>query len=241
MTGVTAPVTAAPAGLRKPSLLLIEDDVAVANFILAGLGQNGFTTTHVQRGDDGLQIAGSQSFDLLIIDRMLPGLSGLDLLKQLRTGGVTTPALILSNLSGLDERVEGLNVGADDYLGKPFALVELVARLNALLRRPRSSQAPAVLSIGELVLDRFARTVFIGRREVTLQNREFALLERLLLTPGRIVTRTMLLEDVWHFHFDPKTRIVETHISRLRTKLAAEYIHTVRSAGYLVRAPKADD
>jgi len=175
----------------------------------------------------------------MVVDRMLPGLDGLGLVKALRAAGNTTPVLMLTAVSGIADRVEGLEGGADDYLGKPFAFSELAARLHALGRRPSASQEPARLIAGDIVLDLHRRTVVRAGRRVVLQPREFSLLAELMRHPGRIMTRTMLLERVWDFDFDPKTNIVETHLSRLRSKLNAGFesdpIETVRGAGYLIR------
>lgn len=241
MTGVLTtltPVTSVADRAFGPKALLIEDDISLSEYIIDGLRKNGIQVVHASDGNIGYSLSLAEQFDVLIVDRMLPGRSGLEIVSNLRGSGIDMPTLILSNLSGLDERVEGLNVGADDYLGKPFAFVELLARVNALLRRPRHGSKPSTLTLGALALDRLNRTVTLAGAPIALQPREFSLLERLLLTPDRIVTRTMLLEDVWHFNFDPKTRIVETHMSRLRGKLGVDYIQTVRGAGYLIRAPK---
>jgi two-component system OmpR family response regulator len=171
---------------------------------------------------------------------MLPGLDGLLLVKKLRQRDLRVPILILSNLGGLDDRVEGLNAGADDYLAKPFAFSELLARVSALLRRPHQPQEPQLLKIGELEMDRINRKVTRSGVPIALQPREFALLEYLLKLQGQIVTRTMLLAAVWNYHFDPRTHIVETHVSRLRSKVGGDLIHTIRGSGYTIRAAKSD-
>jgi two-component system OmpR family response regulator len=223
------------------AILLVEDEAALANYIIRGLSQHGFKVEHVERGDLALAAAKRSGYDLAIIDRMLPGLDGLSLVKSLRKVGAHTPVLILSNLGGLDDRVEGLNAGADDYLAKPFAFSELLARVNALLRRPAIAQdEPQILKVGDLEMDRIKRKVTRAGRSIALQPREFSLLDYLMKSSGQIVTRTMLLESVWNYHFDPKTHIVETHMSRLRAKIGADVIHTIRGSGYVIRAAKTD-
>ncbi|HEY3624342.1 MAG TPA: response regulator transcription factor [Roseiarcus sp.] len=220
--------------------LIIEDDEEVAAFVAAGLRERGHEAAIVANGRDGVQRASAEQFDAIILDRMLPEFDGLTVVALLRAEGVATPVLFLTNLSGIDDRVDGLEAGGDDYLVKPFAFEELMARLIALARRPMLGGAsPTVLSAGDLEMDLVARTVRRGGEEIDLQPREFRLLEFLLRNEERLVTRKMLLEHVWEFLFDPQTNIVETHISRLRTKIdrgrAASLIHTIRGAGYLLR------
>ncbi len=185
--------------------------------------------------------AAGEEWDLLIVDRMLPKLDGLTLVKAIRAGGISVPVLFLTTMSGIDDRVSGLNAGGDDYLVKPFAFAELAARVAALGRRPRDAAVETVLRVADLEMDLLARKVRRAGRDIDLQPREFRLLEYLMKHAGRVVTRTMLLEQVWEFHFDPHTNVVETHISRLRGKVdrgfAVELIHTVRGAGYRIRAP----
>ncbi len=222
------------------NILLVEDEDALAAYLQKGLRDNGHDIDYAGRGDRGLEMANTGNYDLMIVDRMLPGLDGLTLVKSLREKGSHCPVLILSNLGGLDDRVEGLNAGADDYLPKPFAFSELLARVNALLRRPPLSQEPQVLRLGDLELDRIRRKVTRAGVTITLQPREFSLLEYLLLHQEQIITRTMLLAGVWNYHFDPKTHIVETHMSRLRSKVGSDLIHTVRGSGYTIRALNAD-
>ena len=221
-------------------VLLIEDDQETADYIVQGLSEQGHTLSLSTGGRDGLFRATGESWDLLIVDRMLPGLDGLSLVRTLRAGGVKTPVLFLTTMGGVGDRVEGLNAGADDYLMKPFAFAELVARVHALGRRPLGITKETILHVGDLEMDLIARTVRRGRQKVMLQPREFRLLEYLMRHAGEVVTRTMLLEGVWDFHFDPRTNIVETHISRLRSKLhrddAPDLIHTVRGAGYSIHA-----
>jgi two-component system OmpR family response regulator len=192
-------------------------------------------------GADGLLCAMGDDFDLLIVDRMLPGLDGLNLVKSLRAAGHHTPVLFLTALGGVEDRVSGLNAGGDDYLVKPFAFSELIARVAALGRRPRTTAAETLLHVLDLELDLLSRTVRRRGELIELQPREFRLLEYLMRHAGQVVTRTMLLEHVWDIHFDPRTNIVETHISRLRSKVdkgfGVELIRTVRGAGYCVRSP----
>jgi two-component system OmpR family response regulator len=219
-------------------ILLIEDDRETAAYIRRGLLEQGHTVDCAGDGHTGLMLAGEGGYDVLVIDRMLPRLEGVALLRVLRDSGVKTPALFLTALGSIDDRVQGLRAGGDDYLIKPFAFAELHARLEALIRRPALSAAPTLLQAGDLVLDRLRRTVSRAGQTIDLQPTEFRLLEYLLRHAGQVVTRTMLLESVWDFHFDPKTSIVETHISRLRAKVdrgfARERIQTVRGAGYRI-------
>ncbi len=220
--------------------LIIEDDAETAAFIAAGLRSRGHEPTLAADGREGFEIAAQETFDVIILDRMLPGLDGLSVVALLRAEGVSTPVLFLTNLSGVDDRVEGLGAGGDDYLVKPFAFEELLARLYALARRPTLGGSPTRLAAGDLEVDLIARTVKRAGETIELQPREFRLLEVLLRSDGRLVTRRMLLEQVWGFNFDPRTNIVETHISRIRTKIdrgRAPMIQTVRGAGYVLRAP----
>lgn len=221
-------------------ILIIEDDSETADFVAAGLEARGHATRIAANGREGFEIAAAETFDVIVLDRMLPGLDGLSVVALLRSAGVSTPVLFLTNLSGVDDRVEGLGAGGDDYLVKPFAFEELLARLQAQARRPTLGSTPTVLSAGDLEVDLVARTVRRGGLAIDLQPREFRLLEVLMRSEGRLITRKMLLEQVWGFHFDPRTNIVETHISRLRSKIdrgGAALIHTVRGAGYSLRAP----
>jgi two-component system OmpR family response regulator len=221
-------------------VLIIEDDSETANFVAAGLQARGHATSVAINGRQGFEKAAAETFDVIVLDRMLPGLDGLSVVALLRSEGVSTPVLFLTNLSGVDDRVEGLGAGGDDYLVKPFALEELLARVEALARRPTLGSAPTVLTAGDLEMDLVARTVRRGSTLIDLQPREFRLLEVLMRSEGRLITRKMLLEQVWGFHFDPRTNIVETHISRLRSKIDrghAALIQTVRGAGYSLRAP----
>jgi two-component system OmpR family response regulator len=224
------------------NILVVEDDNENAWFLRDRLQELGHGVTVASNGRDGLFRAAEAKFDVVVLDRMLPELDGLGLVRRMRSAGIATPVLFLTNLSGIDDRVEGFEAGGDDYLVKPFAFSEFLARLIALARRPPLTAAGTVLTAGDLELDLIRRTVHRAGVAIDLQPREFQLLEYLLRNEGRVVTRTMLLEHVWDFHFDPKTNIVETHISRLRSKInrgqAAELIHTLRGAGYSLRIPQ---
>jgi two-component system OmpR family response regulator len=221
-------------------LLLIEDDQEAAQFLLKGLRESGYTVDHSGDGRDGLFQATEGHFDLIITDRMLPHMDGLALVKFLREQGVRTPVLVLSALGTVDERVQGLKAGGDDYLTKPFAFSELLARVEALLRRSAAPDAaPTRLKVCDLEMDLLSRQVVRGGREIDLTAREFKLLEFLLRHAGQVVTRTMLLESVWDLHFDPQTNLIDVHMSRLRQAVDRGFgkplIHTVRGAGYVIR------
>lgn len=221
-------------------LLLIEDDERMVEFILRGLKEHGHVVDHAANGKDGLFLAASEKYDAMVVDRMLPGLDGLSIVKMLRSTGNHVPALFLTTMGGIDDRVEGLDAGADDYLVKPFAFAELLARLGALMRRPPVNDIKTTLRVGELEIDLLKRVVMRAGKPIDLQPQEFKLLEYLMRSEGRIVTRTMLLENVWDFHFDPQTSVVETHISRLRAKIdkgfGTEMLKTMRGVGYSLRA-----
>lgn len=219
-------------------LLLVEDDLTTAQYVLNGLRQEGHVVDHLADGREALGLALSEVHDVLILDRMLPGLDGLSLVKALRAAKVTTPVIFLTTVGGVDDRIEGLHAGGDDYLVKPFAFGELSARIQALARRPATTLQETVLTAGDLTMDLIRRRVMRAGREIDLLPREFALLEHLLRCKGRVQTRTMLLEAVWDISFDPQTNVVETHISRLRAKIDKpfdkELIQTVRGAGYRI-------
>lgn len=220
-------------------ILLIEDDPLIADFIEKGLKEAGHTVHAVRDGRDGLFAATGEDVDAIILDRMLPGLNGLDILKMLRAAGKATPVLILSSLGDVDQRVEGLREGADDYLVKPFAFVELQARLEGLLRRQETSPREQTrLAIADLEMDLLKRQVKRAGHTIELQAREFSLLEYLMRHADQVVTRTMLLEAVWDYHFDPQTNVIDVHISRLRQKIDRDHeqplLHTIRGAGYLL-------
>ena len=226
---------------RRLKILLIEDDAENADYVANGLREEGHLVSQVASGAEALICAMDNGFNLLIVDRMIPGLDGLNLVKSLRAAGHHTPVLFLTALGGVEDRVSGLNAGGDDYLVKPFAFSELAARVSALGRRPRTTAADTKLHVLDLELDLLSHTVRRGGELIELQPREFRLLEYLMRHAGQVVTRTMLLEQVWDIHFDPCTNVVESHISRLRSKIdkgfEAELIHTVRGAGYCVRGP----
>jgi two-component system OmpR family response regulator len=222
-------------------LLIVEDDREAGAYLKRALSEVGHTVDAAAGGRSGLMLAAGETYDVIILDRMLPEIDGLGILRTIRASGVKTPVLLLTALGGIDDRVEGLEAGADDYLIKPFAFAELLARVNALARRPPAQEMRTELALADLRLDLLKRTVSRAGRRIDLQPREFQILEYLLRHAGRVVTRTMLLESVWDFHFDPKTNIVETHMSRLRGKVdrghGVELIHTVRGAGYVLREP----
>jgi len=221
-------------------ILIIEDDDRTADFVVRGLKQQGHVIDRADNGKDGLFLAAGERYDAMVIDRMLPGFDGLSVLKMLRSTGNVTPAIFLTTLDGIDDRVEGLEAGAVDYLVKPFAFAELSARLGALLRRPPISEVKTELCVGDLRMDLLKRKVIRAGQVIDLQPQEFKLLEYLMRSDGRVVTRTMLLENVWEFHFDPQTSGVETHVSRLRVKIdkgfKTELLKTMRGVGYTLRA-----
>jgi two-component system OmpR family response regulator len=222
-------------------LLIIEDEPEVLAYITKGMKEAGHTADTADNGKDGLFLATTEEYDILIVDRMLPALDGLTIIKTLRGAGNTTPVLILSALGEVDDRVKGLRSGGDDYLVKPFAFAELLARAEILGRRKQTSNAgaEASLSAGDLILNLLSRKVMRGALEIELQTQEFKLLEYLLRHKGQIVTRTMLLEHVWDYHFDPQTNVIDVHISRLRSKIddhgKTSIIQTVRGAGYIIK------
>jgi two-component system, OmpR family, response regulator len=227
-------------------VLVVEDDAETSAYVARGLKEQGHGVEVASNGRDGLFLALDQSYDVVIMDRMLPGMDGLSLVKSMRAGGLETPVIFLTALGGVGERVEGLEAGADDYLVKPFSFSELNARVNALARRPPMKAEAANLVVGDLDLNRLQRSVKLGDQAIDLKPKEFALLEYLMINVDKVVTRTMLLEHVWDFHFDPKTTIVETHISRLRARLEAArndsnpnapQLLTVRGAGYMLVGP----
>ena len=226
-------------------ILLIEDDPETSRFVRKGLEESGHVVDHAGDGKLGLLLALDADHEAVVVDRMLPGLDGLSIVRSLRAAGRDTPVLVLSALGEVDDRVEGLRAGGDDYLVKPFALAELTARLEALARRRDAgagAAAPATrLAVADLEVDLLARTVKRAGRGIELKPREFRLLEHLMRHAGQVVTRTMLLEAVWGYHFDPQTNVIDVHVSRLRRKVDRDFdpplIHTVRGAGYVIRAP----
>lgn len=222
-------------------ILIIEDDADTAAYLAKGLSESGHLVQRAVNGKEGLFMALEEDFEAMVVDRMLPGLDGLSLIRSLRAAGKKTPALILSALGEVDDRVEGLRAGGDDYLVNPFAFAELLARLDALLRRSDSeTSAQTILKVGDLEMDLLSRVVRRAGRPIDLQPREFRLLEYLLRHSGQVVTRTMLLENVWDYNFDPQTNVIDVHISRLRSKIDKDFerplLHTVRGAGYVIRA-----
>jgi two-component system, OmpR family, response regulator len=224
-------------------ILIVEDDPETAGYLRKGLAESGYVTDHAATGPQGLAIALEKRHDALIIDRMLPELDGLSVIQALRAEGVETPVLILSALGQVTDRVRGLRAGGDDYLIKPFAFAELLARLEALYRRAQGAAdaQETTLRVGDLELNRLSRTVSRNGRPIGLQPREFRLLEYLMRHAGQVVTRTMLLEGVWDYHFDPQTNVIDVHVSRLRAKIDRDFgeplLHTVRGAGYVLRVP----
>jgi two-component system, OmpR family, response regulator len=221
-------------------ILLVEDDVETAQYLSGGLSQEGHVVEHVTDGQSGLFRGIDSAFDLIILDRMVPQLDGLSVLKALRAAGIETPVLILSALASVGDRIEGLETGSDDYLPKPFSFAELLARVNALLRRRESRVTEHRLTVGDLEIDPLSRIVKRAGQKLDLKPREYTLLEYFARNAGRVVTRTMLLEQVWHYHFDPGTNVIDVHVSRLRRKLDDQFekplLHTVRGAGYMLAA-----
>ncbi len=221
-------------------VLVIEDDRETANYIYNGLKQQGHVVDLAANGRDGLILASKEPYDVMLVDRMLPGLDGLSIVRTIRGAGVQTPVLFLTTMASVENRVEGLEAGGDDYLVKPFAFSELTARINALARRPAIATETTVYRVGDLEMNLVAREVFRAGTALNLRPLEFRLLEYFMRRPGRVVTRTMLLEQVWGFHFDPKTKVVDTNISRLRGKIDKpfdfEMLQTVRGVGYLLKA-----
>jgi two-component system OmpR family response regulator len=222
-------------------VLVIEDDPQLTDYLAKAFGEIGAVVDRAADGRDGLFLAAGNAYDVLVVDRMLPSLDGLAIIRTLRASGDRTPVLILSALGEVDDRVEGLRAGGDDYLVKPFAFSELHARVEALLRRGAGGEAPPTkLHLADLELDLLTRQVQRAGQAITLQPREFKLLEYLMRHAGQVVTRTMLLEHVWEYHFDPQTNVIDVHISRLRSKIDKDFdpplLHTVRGAGYMLRA-----
>jgi len=220
-------------------ILIVEDDREAASYIVKGFAEAGHVADHAVDGLSGYDMARDGPYDVLIVDRMLPRLDGLSMIGRLRSEGVETPVLILSALGEVDDRVKGLRAGGDDYLAKPYAFAELLARVEVLARRRSGKGEVTVYRVGDLELDRLSHSVRRGSEDVDLQPREFRLLEYLMKNAGQVVTRTMLLENVWDYHFDPGTNVIDVHVSRLRAKLDKGFdkplLHTVRGAGYMIR------
>jgi len=221
-------------------ILVIEDDRETAQYLVKALKESGHTAETAADGEEGFALAAEGGFDVLIVDRMLPSRDGLSVVKALRDRGDRTPVLILSALGNVDDRVKGLRAGGDDYLTKPYAFSELLARVEALSRRAAPEEQATRYTVGDLVLDRLSHRVTRAGQAIALQPREFRLLEFLMKHAGQVVTRTMLLEHVWDYHFDPQTNVIDVHVSRLRAKVdkgfATPLLHTVRGAGYMIRA-----
>ena len=220
-------------------LLIVEDDRDAADYIVRAFGEVGHVADRATDGEEGLALALDGQYDVLIVDRMLPQRDGLSMIGALRAKGITTPVLILSALGQVDDRVQGLRAGGDDYLPKPYSFSELLARVEALARRRAGRSEEMVYRVGDLALDRLSHQVTRGAEEIVLQPREFRLLEYLMKHAGQVVTRTMLLENVWDYHFDPQTNVIDVHVSRLRGKIDKGFerplLHTVRGSGYMLR------
>ncbi len=229
-----------PGSLNTMRILLVEDDRDAAEYLRKAFREAGHVVDHAADGEEGLTLALDGKYDVLVVDRMLPLRDGLSVVAELRGRGYATPVLILSALGQVDDRVQGLRAGGDDYLPKPYAFTELLARVEALSRRGGPQASDSTYKVGELELDRLAHRVTRSGKEIILQPREFRLLEFLMRHAGQVVTRTMLLENVWDYHFDPQTNVIDVHVSRLRSKVDKGFdeplIHTVRGAGYMVRA-----
>jgi two-component system OmpR family response regulator len=220
-------------------LLLVEDDVKIAQFVVNGLREAGFAVDHAANGEDGLHLALTEPYDIAVVDLMLPKLDGLTLIEEVRRNNIDTPVLILSAKRSVDDRVKGLKIGSDDYLVKPFAFSELLARVQALIRRSTRITAPSELTVADLTLDLHARKVFRADEEIFLQPLEFSLLEYLMRNAGRVVSKTMIMEHVWDYNFSPQTNVVEARICYLRDKIDKYFdvklIHTVRGVGYVLK------
>jgi two-component system OmpR family response regulator len=221
-------------------VLLVEDDAKIADFVVKGLTQAGFAVDHRTDGEDGLNLALTESYDTVVLDLMLPTLDGLELLRRLRQRRINTPVIILSAMRSVDDRVKGLHTGGDDYLTKPFVFAELLARVQALIRRDNRAVEPTHLSVANISVDLLTRQVVRGEQQIDLQAREFALLEYFLRNPGRVISKTMILEHIWNYHFDPQTNVVDVLVCRLRNKLdpgrGEKLIRTIRGVGYVFKA-----
>jgi two-component system, OmpR family, response regulator len=220
-------------------ILIIEDDLDAASYLVKAFREAGHTTEHASDGESGLFMASENGYDTIVVDRMLPRRDGLSVISELRKRGVNTPVLILSALGQVDDRVTGLRAGGDDYLPKPYSFTELLARVEVLGRRRGSPEQDMVYKVGDLELDRLAHDVRRAGKEILLQPREYRLLEYLMKNAGQVVTRTMLLENVWDYHFDPQTNVIDVHVSRLRSKIEKDFdrplLRTVRGAGYMIK------
>ena len=225
--------------LQSMKILIIEDDLDAASYLVKAFREAGHTTEHASDGESGLFMASENAYDVLIVDRMLPKRDGLSVISELRKRSVNTPVLILSALGQVDDRVTGLRAGGDDYLPKPYSFTELLARVEVLGRRRGSPEQDMVYRVGDLELDRLSHNVKRNGKEILLQPREYRLLEYLMKYAGQVVTRTMLLENVWDYHFDPQTNVIDVHVSRLRSKIEKDFdrplLRTVRGAGYMIK------
>jgi len=225
-------------------ILIIEDDKQAADYLVNALDEAGHSVDHAGDGEAAFIMCDGSEYDVLVVDRMLPKMDGLSLLRKLRDRGDMTPALILSALGQVDDRVEGLRSGGDDYLTKPYAFSELLARIEVLSRRKITDEADTLITVCDLKLDRLSHKVFRADKKILLQPREFRLLEYLMRNAGKVVTRTMLLEQVWDYHFDPQTNVIDVHISRLRGKIDKEFdfplLHTIRGTGYILQKDSID-
>ncbi|MBN1849688.1 MAG: response regulator transcription factor [Deltaproteobacteria bacterium] len=222
-------------------LLFVEDDIKIAEYILKGLKEAGFAVDHAVNGEDGLHLALNESYDAAVIDIMLPKLDGLSLIEKMREQKMHTPVIILSAKRSVDDRVKGLQAGGDDYLTKPFSFSELLARIQALIRRASRIAEPTSIAVGDLSIDLLTRDVTRGKMKIDLQPREFSLLEYLMRNAGKVISKTMILEHVWDYNFDPQTNVVDVLVSRLRSKIDRDFeekmIHTVRGVGYVLKTP----
>ncbi len=222
-------------------VLVVEDDQKISDFVAKGLRQAGFAVDQVADGEDGRDMARQNPYDALVVDIMLPGMDGLSLIESLRAAGVSTPVLILSARHTVDDKVKGFQTGGDDYLTKPFSFAELLVRLQALIRRSTAGSVASELAVGELRMDLLSRRVRRGDREIDLQPREFALLEYLMRNTGNVVSKTMIMEHVWDYHFDPQTNVVDVLVHRLRNKIDRDFdskmLHTIRGVGYVLKTP----
>jgi two-component system OmpR family response regulator len=222
-------------------ILLVEDDTVIASFIIKGLKEAGYAVDHTTNGEDGLHLALTEAYDVAIVDIMLPKLDGLSLIAEIRKRGRNTPVINLSAKQSVEDRIKGLQIGSDDYLTKPFSFSELLARLQALIRRANGVSEATRLTVADLTMDLLAREVKRSGHRIDLQPREFSLLEYLMRNAGRVVSKTMIMEHVWDYNFDPQTNVVEARMSKLRDKVDRDYphqlIHTIRGAGYIIKEP----
>lgn len=225
-------------------ILLVEDDSKIAAFIAQGLKQNGYAVDHCENGEDGLHMALNESYSAAVVDLMLPGLDGLKLIEEMRKSKVNTPVIILSAKRSVDDRVKGLQTGGDDYLSKPFSFAELLARLQALIRRSTSAAETTHLTVGGLSMNLLTREVTRDGAPISLQPREFSLLEFFMRNPGKVLSKTMIMEHVWNYNFDPQTNVVDVLVCRLRNKIDRDFeprmLSTLRGVGYVLKAPRAD-